>query len=109
MTYSERYEIKPLTKPPIARVRVPGSKSITNRGLILAALSEPGKGSKLRGVLRSEDTEIMVQALGALGFQVQADWDNEIIEVRRGPGQCPISAAQADLFLGNSGTSMRFL
>jgi 3-phosphoshikimate 1-carboxyvinyltransferase len=108
-SYPERLEVVPLERPPQAMVRVPGSKSITNRALVLAALSEPMSGSELRGVLQSEDTEVMVEALRALGFRVRTDWAEAIIHVRRGPHARPIPAAEADLFVANSGTSMRFL
>ena len=63
MSYPDQLEIQPLTKPPHATIQVPGSKSITNRALVLAALSGRGRGCELRRFLRSEDTEIMVKAL----------------------------------------------
>jgi 3-phosphoshikimate 1-carboxyvinyltransferase len=107
--YPETLEIKPLQRPPSAIIRVPGSKSITNRALILAALSDPAEGSELRGVLQSEDTEVMVEALRQLDFLVTADWVNSIIRVRRGDSTRLIPAEEADLFVANSGTSMRFL
>jgi len=99
----------PLAAVPRATVRVPGSKSITNRALLLAALSEPGRGSELRGVLQSEDTEVMMAALRELGFHVCADWHVGSVTVKRGLGESPIPATSADLFVANSGTSMRFL
>jgi 3-phosphoshikimate 1-carboxyvinyltransferase len=107
ISYPDRIEIVPLPRPPVATVAVPGSKSITNRALVLAALSD--FGSVLRGVLRSEDTEVMVEALRTLGFHVSADWPSAVIEVRRPENAGLIPAAQADLFVANSGTTMRFL
>ena len=107
--YPDTLEIVPLRQPPSATIRVPGSKSITNRALILAALSDPLKGSELRGVLQSEDTEVMVEALQQLGFRVHTDWPKAVIHVRRGASAKLIPNAEADLFVGNSGTSMRFL
>jgi 3-phosphoshikimate 1-carboxyvinyltransferase len=107
--YPDTLEIKPLARPATGAVSVPGSKSITNRALVLAALSDPSKGSELRGVLRSEDTEVMVEALRALGFRLHVDWDKSTIHVRRGPSASPIPASSADLFVANSGTTMRFL
>jgi 3-phosphoshikimate 1-carboxyvinyltransferase len=109
MTYPETLEVIPLTRPPHATVRVPGSKSITNRALILAALSDPNHGSELHGGLQSEDTEVMIEALKALGFRVRIDWTTSTIRVCRGVSANPIPARNADLFVGNSGTSMRFL
>jgi 3-phosphoshikimate 1-carboxyvinyltransferase len=105
----DRLEIQPLAKPPVATIHVPGSKSITNRALIMGALSDPVQGCELVGVLQSEDTEIMVAALRELGFSVHADWPNSRIHVKRGNHAQTIPAANADLFVGNSGTSMRFL
>jgi 3-phosphoshikimate 1-carboxyvinyltransferase len=108
-TYPESLGIWPVRSPPISTIRVPGSKSITNRALVLAALSDPRRGSKLRGALQSEDTLVMVEALGALGFRVRADWPAGILSVERGASVNPIPAREADLFVANSGTSMRFL
>jgi 3-phosphoshikimate 1-carboxyvinyltransferase len=108
-TYPETLEIKPLSRPPQAVVPVPGSKSISNRALILAALSDPGRGSVISGILQSEDTQIMIAALRALGFRVQTDWTTNVVQVRRGGIVSPIPENEADLFVGNSGTSMRFL
>jgi 3-phosphoshikimate 1-carboxyvinyltransferase len=108
-TYPDKLEVKPLERPFAATVRVPGSKSITNRALVLAALSDPERGSQLDGVLQSEDTEVMVDALRALGFRLTTDWPNCSIQIRRGAAAHPIPARKADLFVGNSGTTMRFL
>src|SRR6267378_4244402 len=68
-------EIVPLDKPVQAEVTVPGSKSITNRALILAALGE-GQ-TVLQGALWSEDTQVMVAALLQLGFEVKVGPDRE--------------------------------
>lgn len=88
---------------------MPGSKSITNRALILAALSDPNRGSELRGVLRSEDTEVMIDSLRDLNFRVQTDWPNSTVHVCRGASVNPIPVESANLFVANSGTTMRFL
>jgi 3-phosphoshikimate 1-carboxyvinyltransferase len=105
----ETLALSPLERPPSATVRVPGSKSLTNRALILAALSHPDKGSELRGVLRSEDTEVLIDALRMLDFRVRTAWPEETVHVRRGIFGRIIPAPAADLFVANSGTSMRFL
>lgn len=98
-------EIEPVAEPIDAEIRPPGSKSITNRALICSALA---KGtSVLCGALRSEDTEVMVAGLQALGFDVRSDWNASTIEVTGEAGRIPASAA--DLNLANSGTSIRFL
>src|SRR6266481_8894214 len=108
-SFPDALEIIPLKKPPEATIRVPGSKSITNRALIMGALSDPIQGCEIHGALCSEDTEIMVSALRELGFSVRTDWDNSHIHVKRGYFAETIPAWKADLFVGNSGTSMRFL
>lgn len=105
----ETLAIEPLSRPPRATVRVPGSKSITNRALVLAALSHPAKGSELRGVLQSEDTEVMMDALRMLDIRVRTIWPDRVVHVRRGVFGRVIPAEAADLFVANSGTSMRFL
>ena len=75
MTYPDTLEIVPLQKPPMGTVRVPGSKSITNRALVLAALTDTGCPCELRGALCSEDTEVMIHALTRLGFHISTAWD----------------------------------
>ena len=75
MPLPDLIEIVPLDKPVRAEVTVPGSKSITNRALVLAALSE---GEKiLHGALWSEDTQEMTEALQKLGFQIKVEPDPE--------------------------------
>ncbi|HLK60074.1 MAG TPA: 3-phosphoshikimate 1-carboxyvinyltransferase [Chthonomonadaceae bacterium] len=103
--YPETLPILPLAQPPDVTVPIPGSKSLTNRALILAALAE-GK-STLLGALTSEDTLVMSDSLHRLGFTVDADAEAETITVLGQGGRIP--AADAKLFLANSGTSIRFL
>lgn len=91
--------------PVHARIRPPGSKSITNRALICAALAE-GQ-SLLRGALESEDTGVMVAALRKLGIAVEVDHQQETLRVD-GCGSQP-KVPEADLFVANSGTTIRFL
>ncbi len=106
--YPETLEIKPFSGSLAKSVAVPGSKSITNRALVLAALAKASDGCRLRGALRSEDTEVMVDCLGKLGFRVEVDWQASEISVSSHSHRI-IPEAAADLFVGNSGTSMRFL
>ncbi len=108
-SYPVSLAIQPLERPPHCSVRVPGSKSLTNRALVLGALTAVGRDCGLRGVLRGEDTEVMVGALRTLGFRVQTEWDQCVIRVGRDAGASPIPATSADLFVANSGTTMRFL
>jgi 3-phosphoshikimate 1-carboxyvinyltransferase len=86
-------------------VTVPGSKSLTNRALLVAALAD-GE-SELRGALHSDDTRYMATALNALGVPVESNEATSRFAIRGGGGT--FSAAEADLFVGNSGTTMRFL
>lgn len=83
----------------------PGSKSITNRALVLAALSQGT--SILEGVLVSEDTLVMVDALRLLGFQVNLDHSAKRITISGNKGMIPTHHGQ--LQVKNSGTSLRFL
>ncbi|MSR65286.1 MAG: 3-phosphoshikimate 1-carboxyvinyltransferase [Verrucomicrobiae bacterium] len=110
ITLPDILEIKPLKQPPHATITVPGSKSITNRALILAALAD-GKCT-LRGALWADDTQVMVDSLQRLGFEVNVSPDpaeecNRIIEVIGCGGKIP--AKKADLFVGNAGTAARFI
>jgi 3-phosphoshikimate 1-carboxyvinyltransferase len=109
MAYPERLAVEPLRRPPHTSVRVPGSKSITNRALVLAALASHNGECQLTGALRSEDTEVMVAALRELEFCVRPDWDAGIIDVSPPGSTSIVPAYKADLFVANSGTSMRFL
>jgi 3-phosphoshikimate 1-carboxyvinyltransferase len=114
-TYLDKLAIEPLQAPPHVTVRVPGSKSITNRALVLAALYSLEHSFRLSGVLRSEDTEVMVSALQRLRYPIQPDWtaDPPTVTVTPFPwADMPQSAwppQPADLFVANSGTTMRFL
>ena len=86
-----------------AAIRPPGSKSITNRALICAALASGP--SHLAGALKSEDTEVMIAGLQSLGITVQPDWSGMSIRVEGCGGILP--AEKATMNLRNSGTSMR--
>ncbi|MBM4067353.1 MAG: 3-phosphoshikimate 1-carboxyvinyltransferase [Planctomycetes bacterium] len=109
MSFSQSIEIVPLKRPPQVAVSVPGSKSITNRALVLAALKAKGYVQAIRGALRSEDTEIMVECLRTLGFRILTEWHEQAIFVSSGLDEPTIPADSATLFVGNSGTTMRFL
>jgi len=96
--------IPKLSGPPELTWRVPGSKSITNRALVLAALAD-GE-STLHGVLHSDDTRHMCNALSALGIGIQ-DLGPTTLLVRGGRDR--LRAPAEPLFIGNSGTTVRFL
>ncbi len=101
----EPLTLKPFRQPVAGTVSLPGSKSITNRALILAALSR--ESLTLEGALFSEDTEIMIAALQALGFTVSADAAGKTIFIVGRGGEIP--QPQAELQVGNAGTAARFL
>ncbi|MCE9590800.1 MAG: 3-phosphoshikimate 1-carboxyvinyltransferase [Planctomycetes bacterium] len=90
-----------------ATVRPPGSKSLTNRALLLAALAE-GE-SVLRGPLLADDSSQMFNALTALGFAPLMDNEAQLIHVTGRAGLIPARVNQTDLHLGNAGTAYRFL
>ena len=115
MPLPDLIEIVPLAQPVRAEITVPGSKSITNRALILAALAD-GE-TILRGALWSEDTQIMVECLQELGFMVNVEADpddycNRTITVYGRGGTVPpggTAESPVGLFVGNAGTAARFL
>lgn len=91
-----------VTEPVVATVELPGSKSITNRAFILAALADGP--STVRGALRSRDTNLMLNALSELGVGVRVDADDETtIRIEPHPLQ------GGDVYCGLAGTVMRFL
>src|SRR5262245_58384756 len=102
---SESLPITPAAKPITGTVRPPGSKSLTNRALIVAAMAR-GE-SHLRGVLDSDDTRVMIDSLRRLGICVEQDLEAATAAVCGIAGKPP--AGDAELWLENSGTSMRFL
>ena len=115
MPLPDLIEIMPLEKPVRAEITVPGSKSITNRALILAALAD-GEVT-LEGALWSEDTQVMTEALVKLGFEVKVENDpnefcNRRITVKGQGGKIPNAGTAEqplELFVGNAGTAARFL
>lgn len=98
-----RLPIDPLPGPFDLTHRPPGSKSLTNRALLLAALADDQ--STIRHALRADDTQVMLDALGKLGFAV--DDEGACLRVTGRAGSIPSHAAE--LFLGNAGTAMRSL
>ena len=97
--------IQPFPGPFTADVTPPGSKSLTNRALVLAALADGV--STLDNVLVADDTRVMLDCLQRLGFDVTLDPDAHVARVVGTGGKIP--AESADLFCGNSGTTIRFL
>ena len=105
MPLADPLPIQPFTRPVRGEVELPGSKSITNRALLLAALC--GGPTTLTGALFSEDTRLMADALRKLGFVVKEDKKLKTVYVEGRGGKVP--APQADLFVGLAGTAARFL
>jgi 3-phosphoshikimate 1-carboxyvinyltransferase len=108
-SYPDVLEIETVSTPLHGKVQVPGSKSITNRAMILGALSTPRAGGVLTGALCSEDTKIMAEGLRRLGFDIETAWQESRIHVCRSPDTDLIPSKKADIQVGNSGTTMRFL
>ncbi|MBT3316132.1 MAG: 3-phosphoshikimate 1-carboxyvinyltransferase [Anaerolineae bacterium] len=97
--------ITPILHPLNASVRVPGSKSLTNRALLISALAD-GK-TTLTNALFSDDSHYFANALKALGFEVSLDEEKKTMSIVGLGGK--ISAKSAELFIGNAGTAARFL
>jgi 3-phosphoshikimate 1-carboxyvinyltransferase len=102
---SDPLPIAPFTRPVCGEVMLPGSKSITNRALVLAALSD--RTVTLGNALFSEDTRLMVAALRSLGFSVETDKSARSVRLTGQGGRIPASEARIDV--GNAGTVARFL
>jgi len=105
MSLPDLLPIQPFTGPARGIITLPGSKSLTNRALMLAALC--AKPVTLSGALFSEDTQLMTEALRQLGFTVDADPTALTLRVS---GQASgFAAPEAKLFVGLAGTAARFL
>jgi 3-phosphoshikimate 1-carboxyvinyltransferase len=96
-------EVRPIGRPISGTVTVPGSKSFTNRALILAAAADGP--STLTGLLRSDDSYWCVDALRRLGISVEVD--GTTVRIEGCDARWP--AAEAELFIGSAGTIGRFL
>jgi 3-phosphoshikimate 1-carboxyvinyltransferase len=99
------FTIQPITSPFTSAITPPGSKSITNRALVLAALAA-GR-STLSNVLFADDTRVMMDALQALGFELRPHEQTHSVAMLGRAGAIPVAAAR--LQCGNSGTTIRFL
>ena len=98
-------EIPLCPRPVDGSIRPPGSKSITNRAVICAALARGT--SQLSGVLDSQDTRVMAAGLAALGIDIATDWGAGTMQVVGCGGRIP--AAEATIDCAASGTTIRFL
>lgn len=112
MTFEVDSEKNQLTVTPIksidGTVTLPGSKSLSNRCLLLAALSEGN--TRVENLLESDDIRYMLEALDALGVPVERDAEDATavtVGGRGGPIDSPTPEETMELFLGNAGTAMR--
>ncbi|MGL4652233.1 3-phosphoshikimate 1-carboxyvinyltransferase [Cetobacterium sp.] len=97
------FQPKPTTNFDVT-VNIPGSKSITNRALILSALS--GKTVTLKNILLSDDTKYMIEALKALNNDIDLDLQNKTLKIK---GNKNPKFENLEIYIGNAGTAMRFL
>ena len=103
--FPDELEMRPFEGPVDATVRVPGSKSITNRSLIVSALADGT--STIENPLFSDDPYWLMAALSGLGFSTSADRETGIVTVEGKGGIIPRS--RVEVFVGNAGTVARFL
>ena len=99
--------IQPFTRPVRGEVLLPGSKSLTNRALLLAALCDAPV--TLTGALFSEDTHLMAEALRQLGFAIGADECEHTLRVSGQQNAFAAGDAPVEIFVGLAGTAARFL
>ena len=105
MNSSDIYNVKKIVEPHDIVTTVPGSKSITNRALLIAALAEGT--SVLHGVLFSDDSRHFMQALNDLGFPIHIDEDTQTVTIEGFGGEIPKD--EAEVYVGSAGTAARFL
>ena len=98
-------KVSVVSRPFESTITPPGSKSLTNRAMVLAALA--GGVSELKNCLFADDTLVMLDSLGRLGFMLDVDRATNSIRIHGRAGKVP--AESAELFCGNSGTTIRFL
>ena len=101
----EKYEVKTVKEKKNIDVTVPGSKSITNRALMLAAMSTGA--CRLNGVLFSDDSRAFLDCLDKLGFTVDVDEKNKIVDIVGCGGQIP--NRNAEINVRSAGTAARFI
>jgi 3-phosphoshikimate 1-carboxyvinyltransferase len=105
LTTLSSLRVRPINHPLNATIRVPGSKSLTNRALLIAALANGT--TKITNALFSDDSKYFAKALQTLGFDVQLEEASSEMTVTGLGGKIP--ATKAKLFIGNAGTAARFL
>lgn len=101
----KQFHVKPFSEKPELCIRVPGSKSITNRALLLAALADGV--SHLKGVLFSDDSRVFMKALQTVGFDVKIDEEKQEVVICGCNGNVP--EEKGCVYVGSAGTAARFL
>lgn len=104
-TYQVPYIERKSAKPSPSTLKVPGSKSITNRALLLSTLASGT--STLRGALFSDDSRHFLKCVQDLGFETTVDEENSTITVTGLEGKIP--KPEASVYVGSAGTAARFL
>lgn len=99
------YAVMPVNKPISGTVVVPGSKSMTNRALLLAALSN--EKTRLRGVLFSDDSRHFLECLRTLGFELTINEKEKIVDIIGCGGRIPVKTTT--IHVGSAGTAARFI
>lgn len=102
---NKQYHVKKINKPIQWKVTVPGSKSMTNRVLLLAAL-QTGK-MIIDGVLFSDDSRVFLGSLQSLGFSLEIDEEKKRVILEGCQGRIP--KQEAEIYVGSAGTAARFL
>lgn len=100
-----RYKVRKLNQPVDWLVEVPGSKSMTNRALLMAALADGT--TTLKGVLFSDDSRNFLGSLQSLGFAVDIDEHAKVVTVAGFNGRIPVN--EGEIYVGSAGTAARFL
>lgn len=101
----EKYLVQKVSSPLHIEVDVPGSKSITNRALLMAAM---GNGETLlEGVLFSDDSKYFLESLEHLGFSININYENRCVRILGQGGNAP--KKEAKVYVGSAGTAARFL
>jgi 3-phosphoshikimate 1-carboxyvinyltransferase len=103
--FPARLELRPLGRPVDAEVAVPGSKSVTNRALLVAALADGV--STIKNPLFSDDPFYLMESFARLGFDVWADRESGEVRIAGLAGGIPRGGVE--VFVGNAGTVARFL
>lgn len=101
----EKYKVHKLNAPIDWIVEVPGSKSMTNRALLMAALADGA--TTLKGVLFSDDSRNFLGSLQSLGFSVEINEVAKIVTVTGLNGRIPVT--EGEIYVGSAGTAARFL